>query len=380
MKVKKALNILFVTVCAALLLTGACSGVFTSGGTYSPEENRMLAAKPEFSLEAYLDGRNFDAYEDWLKDSVPFRTAIMRANTALDRAAGKPAVNGIYEADDALLPVLSPIDTPDSGEIAEAAERYSALAGAVAEYGGGIFYAGVKGQITALSDRYPSWMCSRAEYYEKLWSEFPEALEAAGVTFISGAELTDSGDYMKTDHHLTLQGAYKLYAGICRAAGVEPLAREKFSYSELSNPFYGSRGRRLYGQSDLEEKLCVFDSSVLPEFDRTDGGEYAGRTVFSVPDDPDATVTYDVYMGGDVAECVIDTGREELPDILIFGDSYTNAVECYLPASFGKVYSFDLRYYDGSLIDFVRANKPDVVVCLRDDGAWMDPSGNGSAD
>ena len=83
-------------------------------------------------------------------------------------------------------------------------------------------------------------------------------------------------------------------------------------------------------------------------------------------------------MGGDIAETVIATNRPELPSILLFGDSFTNAVETFLYTSFDKTRSLDLRHYTGmALTEYVRLYRPEIVVCLRDDANYLTETGNG---
>ena len=99
-----------------------------------------------------------------------------------------------------------------------------------------------------------------------------------------------------------------------------------------------------------------------------------------MPASTDSVLTYDFYMGGDVPETVIDTGRKDLPSILIYGDSMTNAVECVMYLSFDKMYSLDLRHYhDMSLTDYIKLVKPDVVVCIRDPEVLLLQEANGGA-
>lgn len=47
----------------------------------------------------------------------------------------------------------------------------------------------------------------------------------------------------------------------------------------------------------------------------------------------------------------IDTGRRELPSILIYGDSFTNAVESIAWYSFDRMESADFRYYKDKTLD-----------------------------
>ena len=72
-------------------------------------------------------------------------------------------------------------------------------------------------------------------------------------------------------------------------------------------------------------------------------------------------------MGGDIGLTEIDTGREELPSILIYGDSFTNAVECIAYYSFDKMYSIDQRHYtESTLEEFIAQHQPEIVVCIKD--------------
>ena len=83
---------------------------------------------------------------------------------------------------------------------------------------------------------------------------------------------------------------------------------------------------------------------------------------------------YSLYMGGDVGETVIETGRPDLPSILIYGDSFTNPVECLAYYSFDEMRSIDLRHYK----DMTLAYQPDIVVGIRDYEALLSTDFNGS--
>ena len=90
-------------------------------------------------------------------------------------------------------------------------------------------------------------------------------------------------------------------------------------------------------------------------------------------------VLYSLYMGGDVGETVIETGRPDLPSILIYGDSFPNPVECLAYYSFDEMRSIDLRHYkDMTLADYIQAYQPDIVVGIRDYEALLSTDFNGS--
>ena len=84
-------------------------------------------------------------------------------------------------------------------------------------------------------------------------------------------------------------------------------------------------------------------------------------------------------MGGDYGETVLETHRPELPKLLIFGDSFTNALETLLYASFDETRSMDLRHYHGgSLRDYIADYRPDVVLCVLNDSFYYTTAGNGA--
>ena len=104
------------------------------------------------------------------------------------------------------------------------------------------------------------------------------------------------------------------------------------------------------------------------------GEEQGGEEVRAAEDLP---TTYNLYMGGDFGETILETNRPELPDVLIFGDSFTNPLETLFYTGFDETRSLDLRYNDVSLLDYVAEHRPDVVLCVRDDTSYLSAEGNG---
>ena len=83
-------------------------------------------------------------------------------------------------------------------------------------------------------------------------------------------------------------------------------------------------------------------------------------------------------MGGDVSVTEIVTNRPELPTVLIYGDSFTNAVESLIWYNFDTMYSLDFRHYNKmTLEEFIAEKKPDIVVCIRDYEQLINPTANG---
>ena len=135
----------------------------------------------------------------------------------------------------------------------------------------------------------------------------------------------------------------------------------------------------LYGLWTGAEKLSIGVQAAPVPFTRTDNGAPVPATLYELPEDPAAEVTYDVYMGGDKAETILRTDRPELPNLLIFGDSFTNPLETLFYTGFNETRSLDLRYYDQKgILEYLEEYRPDVVICIRDDTAYLSTEGNGN--
>ena len=133
--------------------------------------------------------------------------------------------------------------------------------------------------------------------------------------------------------------------------GLGALNAEDYAWETLPNPFLGSSNRKLYGlwANDDAVELPYLKEDI--PFTRKDMGEDVEATLFALPETAGVDVTYSVYMGGDIAETVIDTGREELPTLLLYGDSFSNPLECLLWRDFNVTYCVDFRYETEKTLD-----------------------------
>ena len=155
------------------------------------------------------------------------------------------------------------------------------------------------------------------------------------------------------------------------------LPRPPVRTEPLPNPFLGSRNRKLSGLWPSGDRLEIGYTDV--PFRRWDNGKEVEASLYDLPSSPEEAVTYEVYMGGDIGETILRTDRPELPSALIFGDSFTNALETMLYASFDETRSLDLRYYDAmTLRAYLDSYRPEVVIYVRDETTYFSYEGNGA--
>jgi hypothetical protein len=372
--------------------------LISNDGEYVYFENRVLAQMPELTAENVVSGSYFTGVESYLKDHAAGRNTLLKINTELEllvnvKLLNCPVVNETVILDDVLLP-FNDYETVSDENIAwkagNMAQNLSDLTELVESYGGEYYYVLVPCQYVSYADEYPWYLNNRAEYTEKSRNALYSAIEGTNVNIIDMYDiLTDDSirDEVssKTDNHYTIYGAYLTYLEIMntinanRQEEIDVLTDGDFIITEGENHYVGSRTRKLFNLSNIDEKLGILTPNVPVEFTRYDNGNENESVVYSLPTNEYKWVEYSLYMGGDIAETVIDTDRDDLPSILVYGDSFTNAVESIIYYSFNEMHSLDLRHYsDMTLGEYIEQFKPDYVVCIRDYEQIISTDNNGA--
>ena len=361
---------------------------------YSYYENRNLSAFPEISAETVLSGQAFGDLETLFCDYAAWRTPALKAVTWADlNVFHRPVVNDIVVTDDALLEQLYTMpDTADdiARKAADVAADNAALRDQIEAYGGHYCYIAVPCQYAYYEDEYPSYLENRSAYTAAELAALNSAMDAQGITHVDMGPIFDSLGHLpafssKVDNHYGLRGAYETYRAAVQALNDAyglalsfPEEGTDVTFSALPNPYMGSRTRKLLGLRGDDEKLLTAAFREDIPFTRLDNWQEVASAVYALPATDTEPLTYELYMGGDIAETVLRTDRPELPSVLIFGDSFTNAVESLAYYSFDEMRSVDLRHYKTqSISDYIAAYQPDVVICIRDYEALLSRSDNG---
>lgn len=272
---------------------------------------------------------------------------------------------------------------------ANTAKKYKQLQNIIQSYGGYFCYVGVPTQSTYYANHYPDYMADRLWHTTAIRKNFGEAMSDYGIPFINMYGIYNEMGlpqdyYYATDHHFTLEGAFEAYTALLdnirenTTWSFDSCKKTDFEWKSLQNPFLGSSNRKLFGLWNTSDAIqLAYPKENIP-FVRTNNGIQVDSTVYTLPENEDELVTYSVYMGGDIGESVITTNRPKLPNILIYGDSFTNPMETLLWTQANELRSIDFRYYTQSTLkDYITEHKPDIVICVRDETAFLSEAGNG---
>lgn len=379
-------------VLAGLLAVPLGTALWGRKDTAAYYENRALAAWEPPTGERLWDGGFGAAFETWFSDHAPGRATLLKLDTKVQMdLLRRPVVHETIVTEAELLPFLDYAEQPAAAfqETAAAqAEKIAKLDAHIRENGGAFYYAGFPEQRVYFQDRYPSYLSGHQRENEAADAAFARALSARGVRFLDmGAVYEGLGHppelYSTVDHHYNYYGAYAAYRAILDTLTADGwdlpvLTEADIDLAEQPNPYIGSRNRRLYNLWPNAERAVIGVQREPVPFTRHDDGARSDRPLFVLPEDPAMPTTYSLYMGGDFGETVLETHRPELPDALIFGDSFTNALETLLYASFDETRILDLRHYrEKSLKDYIAEHQPDIVLCVQNDTFYYTTSGNG---
>lgn len=163
--------------------------------------------------------------------------------------------------------------------------------------------------------------------------------------------------YSRTDYHWQPLAAYY--------AGKEFAAYANVPYADLST--YASVAREgyvgaFYAVNDVSElvnapdtftyyKPANLDSISCTYYNTAFGSPY---TASLFREDNSISASYTVFVGYDDCILQVDTDVENDRVLVIFKDSYGNALVPFLTQSFSKIYLCDFRYFDLNAYDFMQ--------------------------
>ena len=389
---RKFCNITMIVCFAALLFVFPVQTFLQPAEEVSAYENRTLAPLPELSLATLLDGSFAAGAERYLTDHIAGRNLILELYVRLNRdILQKPVVNDVYESEEGSLLARLDYDHFNEEETTAAIEHklseLAALDDLVSSYGGKLIFCGVPEQRRDRYDQYPSYLMPGTETIDLAEQLLFSGLQEQGITAINMYDVFTSlggqdAFFSQVDHHYTFDGARVTYETIMdtinslRSEPLTVLRGDDLILHEEEVTYFGSYNRKIFDLQRVKERLSWGEPIAPIPFTRMDNGYEVAPTVYTPMD---GYASYGSFMNGDIAETVISTARGELPDVLVFGDSFTNPVETLLYYSFDEMRSLDLRYYTQmTLFEYVETHKPDYVVIIRDRMQYAKTAGNGT--
>ena len=217
---------------------------------------------------------------------------------------------------------------------------------------------------------------------------FLKGLDAKGIAYLDLRDgfwsqgLTQNQLFFNTDHHWTIDAAFRSYGRVVDRINKDYGFHIDKKYTDVKNfnrktykdYYIGSMGRRVGkafgGVDDFTLITPNFDTNYTV-YER-DGGEKVYKGTFQKAvltnsyierGTPLDTNRYAVYHG-DNAELEFINHKIDSGKILMVKDSFGLPVYCFLSLGVKEVRVLDVRLYKNSVVEYVKNNRPDVVIIL----------------
>lgn len=372
---KKKQNAVVIGVFLTMIFGVTAATMIKPDTEFSEKENRVLAQSPKLSGESYFSGEFSRDYETYITDQFVFRDDWIRMKTAVERAALKQEINGIYFAKDGYL-----IEKHDkSFDAATAASNILHLAKFMEEnlkiYGEGHVSAMVvPNAVEILKDKLPPMApeSKEGEYLKQVADALPE-----GTWFDAGEVLETHKEeeiYYRTDHHWKTLGAWYAYEAWAKQMGLVPRSLGEYQIETVTEDFLGTIeskvGTRVKGDS-----IQIFKPEDPFAYEITYNRTGEKKTNLYEESYLETKDKYSVFFGGNQPVTEVSIKNDSKRKLLVVKDSYAH---CFLPFTFhdfSRVDFVDLRYFNESLRDYKsKGDYTDVLFLYNASGFAEDPN------
>ena len=385
--------------------------------TISYEENRLLAEKPKFSLTSLLDGSYTSGWSEYYNDTVPFRSKLKKTISAMMQWTGVQSEEDTVffgNVSQVKKKTTTPVATTESVEttvaVAAAGNDETNTEPAVtttvvtttedpndepaAEIGEGIIldhkravcvYGGsfsVGQDYAETLNAYQQDLGSDVQVYSLVAPTavsyyLPEeyanytASETENIdninSYLNGVKPVDvynalkphtaEAIYARTDHHWLPLGAYYAAEAFAKVADV-PFASLSDYDTATKKDYVGSM--YTYTESavllDNPEEFTYYipKNKYKTTYYSTSFTDPTEGDLLMNLDGYDNSMYYLVFMGGDDKITHVETDCKNGRTLVIFKDSYGNALVPCLTSSFENIYVCDMRYFELNAIDFCK--------------------------
>ncbi|MFJ5622869.1 DHHW family protein [Peribacillus loiseleuriae] len=332
---------------------------------FSDLENRYLQGAPHLAWDNLLSKKYAEEAESFVTDHFPFRDKWVWIKSAAEQYRLQQENNGIYKGKDGYL--FETFLEPDYTKIQQYTESVNQFASNHPEVNMTFMLAPTS--IGLYPERLP-WLAP--SYSQKKVNRFIEDHMRNELTFIDGFDFLDSHAsdpiYYRTDHHWTTYGAYLAYVAYAEQKGWHSLSQKDFLIQTVSHSFLGSYHTRSQFNGLLPDTIQVYSprDPIPTEMYIVD----TNQTMTSMYD-PSFLAKKDQYsyfLGGVHALMKLTTelGSQQIEQdkLLVIKDSYAHSVIPFLTRHVPEIHVIDIRYYNGSIAEYLSKNEIKDVLFL----------------
>ena len=356
---KELLPLIAITV---ILLGLSIASFALPDQAFSANENRYLQQKPKLTWQSLMAGDFTADAEDYTADQIAWRDVWMESKSVLQRASGKKDIGGIYLAEGGYYLARVTEDDFDRRQFEKNAQIVSAFFAANEDKDCRIML--IPQPATVLTDRLPG----HAETFDRFACDEYLSGVFMGNTILPYGTLREAAEteqvFYRTDHHWTSFGAEAVYELWARSTGH---AVRDFSLTRVTDSFRGTMYSKVLLPDSAYDSIYLDENVTIRSMD-CDGTVYPSLYVDAALEQKDK---YEVFMGGNYAKAVIDTGTENGKHLLLIKDSFANSFIPFIVGDYETITVLDLRYFRDSVQELAEKST-DILVLYEVTGFAAD--------
>lgn len=364
-----------------ILVVGFVATLFLVGITFfllpvqrfSELENRYLQSAPQLTWDNLLSHTYAEEAESFVTDHFPFRAKWVWVKSAMEQMRLQQENNGIYKGKDGYL--FEKFEAPDHNKVQQYTAAVKRFADKNAEAKTTFLLAPTS--VGLYNERLP-WLApvySQAEVNQTIAEDVGNSL-----TFINGfnvlAPHAAEDIYYRTDHHWTTYGAYLAYVAYAKSMGWQPLSQSEFEIETVSDSFLGSYHTRSQFIGVAPDSIQMYKPvhDVSTKMHIVDTGE----TLTSMYDSSylEKKDKYSYFLGSVHALMKITSQLDpkviKQEKLLVIKDSYAHSVIPFLTQHVPEIHVIDIRYYNGSISEYMAQNDIKDVLMLFNTATFVD--------
>ena len=340
---------------------------------FSELENRYLQATPQLTWDRLLSKKFAEETESFITDHFPFRDKWLWMKSTSEQVRLQQENNGIYLGKDGYL--FEKFLAPDDTKIQQYTESLNEFATNHPEIN--MTFMLVPTSIGLYPERLP-WLAP--SYPQKEVNTYIGQQLADQIHFINGfnvlAPHASESIYYRTDHHWTTYGAYLAYVAYAKQQGWQPLSQQDFRIETVSDSFLGSYHTRSQFTGLTPDTIQAYiprkplsTEMYIADTNQTTTNLY-NESFLEKKDQ------YSFFLGGVHALMKLTTELDQdqmaLDKLLVIKDSYAHNLLPFLTNHVADIHVIDLRYYNGSITDYVNEHAIQDILFLYNTATFVE--------
>ncbi|MBD7969364.1 DHHW family protein [Paenibacillus gallinarum] len=359
-----------VIVTSGFLLFISCFGMWSlwePDRTLSEFENRVLAKFPSFSWDKLWSGRYTDQLDDYLVDQFVGRDNWVGLKSDMERMSGKTENNQVFFGSSGYLFERFTYDEEQLGQnikqIARFAERHQKDVDSLS-------LLLVPNSQTLNGEYLPKYAeatdAPQSPLMDQIFSELSGRVAPVDIREVLQQKKSTAQIYYRTDHHWTTRGAYYGYQAFADTIGLSPTPEAALEAKQFSDSFYGTFYTKANQRNITPDHLELLETS-LQEYEVCIEGQNTCKNSFYDLNAQNERDKYKVFFGGNYPLVTINIPHEEANkdrSIIVFKDSYANAMVPFLAQHYSTIHMIDMRYFRMDVDEYLEEHHFDDMLLL----------------